>query len=164
MSKLVVNGEVCSGTANYASAVNYTKSDGTQSTVQAELDSINGLMEGGVGMEQEYKDKIDEIYSTICGKKLEVIKVGNYSCNTYSQTYSIDCTGVEGYQNLTADNFFLDITFVSAAANGSYNGMTRSYLKTYNNSTGILSGTPQVSLPDDLAATIKFDLYVIVER
>ena len=69
MSKLVVNGEVCSGTANYASAINYTKSDGTQTTVKDELDNINGLMEGGVGMEQEYKDKIDAMYDKLCEEK-----------------------------------------------------------------------------------------------
>ena len=39
MAKMIINGEVYSGSTNYASAITYIKEDGTKSTVQKELDS-----------------------------------------------------------------------------------------------------------------------------
>lgn len=41
MAKAVINGEVISGSTSYASAITYTKEDGTKSTVQNELDELN---------------------------------------------------------------------------------------------------------------------------
>ena len=38
MAKMIINGEVYSGSTNYASAITYIKEDGTKSTVQKELD------------------------------------------------------------------------------------------------------------------------------
>lgn len=41
MAKMIINGEVCSGSSSYASAVEYIKDDGTKSTVQNEIDELN---------------------------------------------------------------------------------------------------------------------------
>ena len=39
MAKMIINGEVYSGSTNYASAITYIKEDGSKTTVQKELDS-----------------------------------------------------------------------------------------------------------------------------
>ena len=41
MAKMIINGEVCSGSNSYASAVEYIKDDGSKTTVQNELDGLN---------------------------------------------------------------------------------------------------------------------------
>ena len=41
MAKMIINGEVCSGSSSYASAVEYIKEDGSKSTVQDELAELN---------------------------------------------------------------------------------------------------------------------------
>lgn len=41
MSKFILNGKNYSGSSNNASAITYTKEDGTKSTVQDELDVVN---------------------------------------------------------------------------------------------------------------------------
>lgn len=45
MAKMIINGEVCSGSTNYASAIEYTREDGTKSTVQNEIDELNTNLE-----------------------------------------------------------------------------------------------------------------------
>lgn len=44
MSKAIINGEVISGSSSYASAVEYTKEDGTKTTVQDELSELNSKL------------------------------------------------------------------------------------------------------------------------
>ena len=48
MAKMIINGEVCSGSTNYASAIDYTEPDGTKSTVQNAIDDLNSKLKNDV--------------------------------------------------------------------------------------------------------------------
>lgn len=49
MAKLIVNGEVVSGSTNYASAISCIDENGTQSTVQDMFDKVKPISKGGTG-------------------------------------------------------------------------------------------------------------------
>lgn len=44
MAKMIINGEVCSGSTSYASAVEYTEKDGTKNTVQNKIVAMDSLV------------------------------------------------------------------------------------------------------------------------
>lgn len=60
MAKMIINGEVCSSSTNYASAIEYIKKDGVKSTVQNELDELNSnlIFPSGDGFYPDEKDGV----------------------------------------------------------------------------------------------------------
>lgn len=64
MPELKLNGKTYSGSTSYASAVEYTKKDGTKSTVQNELDELNTNMNKNTTGQMRYNSETDmvEIY------------------------------------------------------------------------------------------------------
>lgn len=75
---------------------------------------------------------------------------------------TIDCTAIPGYQNLTADNFCLNIT--SVYENGAYwDGRTFNVTKSYDPVTGALSITKDyLQAYGWTAINYTFDVYCFV--
>ena len=107
----------------YAKDVTYKKEDGTQITVN---------------------DALDELY----GNKIEKILIKeNYECNwanansgSYGQimTHVIDVSEISGYENLSADNFIIEVVGVSGSCNAKTSAAKQTS-KEYNPETGVLT-------------------------
>lgn len=66
MAKMIINGEVCSGSSSYASAVEYIKDDGSKSTVQNEIDELNKNLD----TLQCYDDNAEILIGTADGRNV----------------------------------------------------------------------------------------------
>ena len=76
------------------------------------------------------KDALDDLYAN---KKTKVLLASNLSSRT-EQTVS--ATSIPNYQNLTEDNFIIEVTGINYAENVSDREVVNSISKSYNTSTG----------------------------
>lgn len=122
MSKMILNGEVCSGSTSYASAVEYIKEDGTKTTVQRELseqgkklvnennESFNfGIKDGVRGFFTD-PSRADDSFVPFKGNLvLEYIELSTHS-TSYGIDYSTITLDVSKYKTLTVTGSMYHVT------------------------------------------------------
>ena len=96
MAKMIINGEVCSGSNSYASAVEYIKDDGSKTTVQDELREHENCL-GGLNFAQDAEGNwgyipsgADSVIPFKSAVTMDVLHIESPSANTVPINLTLD--------------------------------------------------------------------------
>ena len=99
---------------------------------------------------------LDDLY-TITATKQNLVYIGEVNLSNSNTPFTIDCTSIENYQNLTENNFVLELVSFSNSGNNISGNYSSNLTKSYDSTTGILSVSRGSMMGS--TANIKLNVY-----